>query len=311
MKPRAQLSFVIPVYNGSPTIGTVVERIFEVCRDLDIEIVLINDGSLDDSEQVCRELHRAHPETLTFVHLARNFGEHNAVLAGLSHSTGDVAILDDDGQNPPEEVRRMYDEIRATGQDVIFGRYQVKHHSWLRNVGSRFNDRIANVMLKKPRDLYLSSCKVMNRFLVEEITRYTGAFPYIDGLILRTTSSLGQIDIEHRDRQNARSNYTLRKLFLLWLNMFLNFSIHAVTTVGRAGHGRVRRQPGADGRGRHRQAVLQSGPGGGHPDGVDHRDLFRRCATADTGDDRRVRRTVVPRPVEEPAVRRTLRRGPT
>ena len=225
MKPRAQLSFVIPVYNGSPTIGTVVERIFEVCRDLDIEIVLINDGSLDDSEQVCRELHRAHPETLTFVHLARNFGEHNAVLAGLSHSTGDVAILDDDGQNPPEEVRRMYDEIRATGQDVIFGRYQVKHHSWLRNVGSRFNDRIANVMLKKPRDLYLSSCKVMNRFLVEEITRYTGAFPYIDGLILRTTSSLGQIDIEHRDRQNARSNYTLRKLFLLWLNMFLNFSI--------------------------------------------------------------------------------------
>ena len=99
MKPQAQLSFVIPVYNGSPTIGTVVERILDVYRDLDIEIVLVNDGSHDDSERVCRELRRAHPETLTYVHLARNFGEHNAVLAGLSHSTGDyVAILDDDGQ---------------------------------------------------------------------------------------------------------------------------------------------------------------------------------------------------------------------
>ena len=226
MEPRAQLSFVIPVYNGSPTIGAVVERIVEVYRDLDIEIVLVNDGSPDDSERVCRELHRTHPETVTFVHLARNFGEHNAVMAGLRHSTGDyVAILDDDGQNPPEEVRHMYDEISATKQDVVFGRYQVKHHSWLRNLGSRFNDRIANVMIKKPRGLYLSSCKVMNRFLVEEITRYTGAFPYIDGLILRTTSSLGQIDIKHRGRQDSQSNYTLRKLFLLWLNMFLNFSI--------------------------------------------------------------------------------------
>ena len=99
VKPQAQLSFVIPVYNGSPTIGTVVELILDVYRDLDIEIVLVNDGSHDDSERVCRELRRAHPETLTYVHLARNFGEHNAVLAGLSHSTGDyVAILDDDGQ---------------------------------------------------------------------------------------------------------------------------------------------------------------------------------------------------------------------
>ncbi len=226
MKPRAQLSFVIPVYNGSRTIGAVVERILELYPDLRTEIVLVNDGSPDDSERVCRELQRVHPETVTFVHLARNFGEHNAVLAGLNHSNGDhVAILDDDGQNPPEEVRRMYDEIRSTGQDVVFGRYRVKHHSWLRNVGSGFNDRVANFMLNKPRGLYLSSFKVMNRFLVEEITRYTGAFPYIDGLILRTTSRLGQVDVEHRDREGARSNYPLRKLFLLWLNMFLNFSI--------------------------------------------------------------------------------------
>ncbi len=223
---EVQLSFVIPVYNGSATIGDVVRRIHEVYDDLSIEVVLVNDGSRDETEEVCSRLQASYPTTLSFLHLARNFGEHNAVLAGLNQATGDhVAVLDDDGQNPPEEVRKMYDEAVRQGYDVVFGRYQVKQHNWFRNLGSRFNDRIANHMLKKPRDLYLSSFKVMNRFLVDEITKYEGAFPYIDGLILRATEHLGQVDVEHRSRTDAPSNYTLRTLFLLWLNMFLNFSI--------------------------------------------------------------------------------------
>ena len=226
MKPPAELSFVIPVYNGAKTIGGVVEQIFELYSDLSLEVVLVNDGSVDESEETCRALQEKYPDTLTFVHLARNFGEHNAVLAGLNHAKGDyTAVLDDDGQNPPGEIRRMYDEIRAKNYDVVFGRYRIKHHGLLRNMGSWFNDKVANVLLKKPPDLYLSSFKVMNRFVVEEITRYTGAFPYIDGLILRTTSNLGQIDVEHQERADAHSNYDLRRLFLLWLNVFLNFSI--------------------------------------------------------------------------------------
>jgi undecaprenyl-phosphate 4-deoxy-4-formamido-L-arabinose transferase len=221
-----ELSFVIPVYNGSRTIGAVVERIHDLYADLSFEVVLVNDGSRDDSEQVCRDLAERHPESVTFVHLARNFGEHAAVLAGLNHAAGaHAAVLDDDGQNPPEEVRKLYDEIRAGRRDVVFGRYRVKHHGWLRNLGSRLNDRMANVMLKKPPELYLSSFKIMNRFVVDEITRYQGAFPYIDGLILRATANLGQVDVEHRQRVGSPSGYTLRKLFRLWTNMFLNFSI--------------------------------------------------------------------------------------
>ncbi len=181
---------------------------------------------MDDSESTCRTLHEKYPDAVVFVHLARNFGEHNAVLAGLNQATGEyVAVLDDDGQNPPEEVRSLYDEIRTKGYDAVFGRYRTKHHGFLRNLGSWFNDKVANVLLKKPPDLYLSSFKVMNRFVVDEITRYRGAFPYIDGLILRTTSNLGQIDVDHRARAEAGSNYDLRRLFLLWLNVFLNFSI--------------------------------------------------------------------------------------
>jgi undecaprenyl-phosphate 4-deoxy-4-formamido-L-arabinose transferase len=221
-----ELSFVIPVFNGGRTISRVVGRIHELYADLAFEVILVNDGSTDDSERVCDALVESHPDTVTFLHLARNFGEHNAVLAGLNHARGAyVAVLDDDGQNPPREARRLYEKARTGGYDVVYGRYRVKHHGWLRNLGSRFNDKVANVMLGKPPGLYLSSFKVLNRFTIDQIVRYKGAFPYIDGLILRTTSNLGQIGVEHREREGSSSTYTLGKLIRLWLNMFLNFSM--------------------------------------------------------------------------------------
>jgi undecaprenyl-phosphate 4-deoxy-4-formamido-L-arabinose transferase len=214
------------VYNGSRSIGGVVRQIHDLYADLEFEIILVNDGSRDETEQVCCELHEEFPATVSFMHLARNFGEHAAVLAGLNQAKGAwVAILDDDGQNPPAEVRRLYKAGKARNWDVVYGRYRVKKHGWFRNIGSRFNDHVANIMLRKPPQLYLSSFKVLNRFLVDEITAYKGAFPYIDGLILRATSNLGQIAVEHRARGGSPSGYTLRKLFKLWTNMFLNFSI--------------------------------------------------------------------------------------
>jgi glycosyltransferase involved in cell wall biosynthesis len=221
-----ELSFVIPVYNGAARIGRLVEHIHEVAAGLSFEVVLVNDGSTDESEAVCASLARQHPLTVTFVHLSRNFGEHNAVLAGLNHARGRfVGVLDDDGQNPPEELLRMLRELKARNFDVVYGHYLEKKHSWFRNLGSRFNDRIATWMLHKPADLYLSSFKVMNRFTVAEIVKYRGAFPYIDGLIYRTTRNIGQIPVEHRVSEVGRSRYTLAKLVRLWLNMVLNFSI--------------------------------------------------------------------------------------
>jgi glycosyltransferase involved in cell wall biosynthesis len=220
------LSLVIPVYNGSRTIGPLVERITTVFASTPFEIVLVNDGSEDDSEMVCGKLAEKFPQNVTFVHLSRNFGEHSAVLAGFSYARGRyIAVLDDDGQNPPEEMVPMLQELKRKDYDVVYGHYIDKQHSWFRNAGSRFNDRIATFMLNKPRDLYLSSFKVMNRFLVDEIIKYRGPYPYIDGLIYRTTRNIGQILVEHRANITAPSRYTFRKLVQLWLNMFLNFSI--------------------------------------------------------------------------------------
>ena len=226
MATGPELSLVIPVYNGSRTIGPLVEQTVKIFGSTSVEIVLVNDGSEDDSEKVCAELAKKFPQNVTFVHLSRNFGEHSAVLAGFTQARGRyVAVLDDDGQNPPEEVVRMLDELKRKNYDVVYGHYIEKKHSRFRNLGSRFNDRIATLMLHKPKDLYLSSFKVMNRFLVNEITKYRGPYPYTDGLIYRVTRNIGQIPVEHRASQSGSSRYTLRRLVRLWLNMFLNFSI--------------------------------------------------------------------------------------
>lgn len=225
MSESPELSFIIPVYNAESSIHGLVHRIVDLYTDLNIEIVLVNDGSLDKSEAVCKTLVAQLPSKVRYVHLARNFGEHNAVLAGLHQAQGEyVGILDDDGQNPPEEIRRMLAHLKANNLDVCYGRYIEKQHSWFRNFGSKFNDRMANMMLKKPREIYLSSFKVMNRFAVEQVKIYRGSFPYIDGLIFRATRHIGQIDVQHKESHRP-SNYNLRRLMKLWLNMFLNFSI--------------------------------------------------------------------------------------
>ena len=224
--PKPDLSLVIPVYNGSRTIPQLVERITTVFASMSVEIVLVNDGSEDDSEIVCEALVQKWPAVITLANLSRNFGEHNAVLAGLNYSRGQyVAVLDDDGQNPPEEVMSMLQELKRKRYDVIYGHYIEKQHSWFRNAGSWFNDRIATLMLDKPKDLYLSSFKVMTRFVIDEIIKYHGPFPYIDGLVYRTTRKIGQIPVEHRPNPRGASRYSFRKLVRLWLNMFLNFSI--------------------------------------------------------------------------------------
>jgi glycosyltransferase involved in cell wall biosynthesis len=225
-RETVELSLVIPVYNGSRTIGPLVERIQTIFATKPFDIILVNDGSEDESEMICSELAEKFPQTVAFVHLSRNFGEHSAVLAGLSHARGQyVAVLDDDGQNPPEEIIRMLQELKRKNFDVVYGHYIEKKHSRFRNAGSWFNDRVATFLLQKPKDLYFSSFKVMNRFLVNEIIKYRGPYPYTDGLIYRTTRKIGQIPVEHRASASGPSRYTLRKLVGLWLNMFLNFSI--------------------------------------------------------------------------------------
>ena len=221
------VSIVIPVYNGEETVGKLVQKLIsENSSKFDLEIILINDNSPDGSGDVCRALQRKYQKHIRYFSLSKNVGEHNAVMAGLNKSRGDyVVIMDDDLQNPVGEVEKLITAVLATGNDVVYTFYDKIRQSAFRNLGSWFNDKAANIMLKKPPDLYLSSFKIMNRFIVDEIVKYDLPFPYIDGLILRVTDKIGRVRVEHFERETGKSGYTLRKLILLWLSMFTNFSI--------------------------------------------------------------------------------------
>jgi undecaprenyl-phosphate 4-deoxy-4-formamido-L-arabinose transferase len=221
------VSIVIPVYRGAETIGPLVDLLIDALSvQYRLEIVLVNDCSPDNSEEMCSQLYRKHSLVVKFYSLAKNVGEHNAVMAGLNCSKGEwVVIMDDDFQNPVSEVIKLVNHAVANAYDVVYTYYDKKKHSFFRNAGSWFNDRVATIMLNKPAKLYLSSFKVVNRFLVGEIVKYTLPYPYIDGLILRTTSNIGTIKVEHCGRAVGRSGYTMRKLVSLWMNMFTNFSI--------------------------------------------------------------------------------------
>jgi len=237
-----KLSFVIPCYHSAATVGAVVEEIERTCEglscgsgtDVDYEIILVNDGSGDDTWEVIRSLAETHAEVVS-IDLARNFGQHAALMAGLKETRGDIVVcLDDDGQTPADEAGKLIAAVEA-GADAAYARYANKQHSLFRNFGSFLNEKMAAVMLGKPRDLTVSSYFAVRRFVVDEMLRYHGSYPYVIGLVLRSTDRIVNVDVTHRKRESGRSGYTLVKLIALWMNGFTAFSIKPLRVATLAG----------------------------------------------------------------------------
>lgn len=223
---RVGLSIVIPVYRGAATIARLVDALSELHPAGGLEIVLVNDGSPDDSGDICRALLPGARVPLVYIEHARNFGEHNAVMTGLRRARGDfVVTMDDDLQNPPEEVIRLYDHASRGQWDVVYTRYAAKRHDGWRNLGSRFANAVADRLLDKPKGLYLSSFRCMSALVVQAVTRYSGPYPYVDGLIMQVTQRIDSIEVRHLPRTEGRSNYNLRRLVRLWLNLATSFSL--------------------------------------------------------------------------------------
>ncbi len=232
-----KVSFVIPCYRSELTLGHVVEEIRAVMTQLSAyryEIVLINDCSPDDTLGVIRGLCETY-DNITGISLARNFGQHAALMAGFRHVTGDIVIcLDDDGQTPAGDVGKFLAEIEA-GRDVVYARYLNKQHTAFRNFGSKINEIMTRFMLGKPKELYISSYFAAKRYVIDEVVRYENSYPYVIGLVLRTTKNICNVDVKHRQRETGHSGYTMKKLFGLWFNGFTAFSIQPLrfaTMVG-------------------------------------------------------------------------------
>lgn len=221
-----KVSFVIPCYRSALTIGNVVQEIKDTMRTLtqyEYEIILVNDCSPDDTFEVIRRLCKEN-DNICGVDLAKNFGQHGALMAGFHQVKGDILVcLDDDGQTPANEVGKLLAEIE-NGQDVVYASYAHKKHSLFRNFGSWMNEKMAQFLLGKPKELIVSSYFAARRFIVDEMLRYENAYPYVIGLVLRSTKRIVNVPVQHREREVGTSGYTLGKLLGLWFNGFTAFS---------------------------------------------------------------------------------------
>lgn len=221
------VSFVIPCYRSEHTVGHVVAEICETMKGLeqyDLEIILVNDCSPDGTwaaiRRLCQEDNR-----IRGINFARNFGQHAALMAGMRQSVGEyVVCLDDDGQTPADEVGKLLEKLEE-GYDAVYASYAHKQHSLFRNLGSKVNELMTRIMLEKPRELYISSYFAVQRFVVEDMIHYENSYPYVIGLVLRATKNITNVEVNHREREEGSSGYTLKKLLGLWFNGFTAFSV--------------------------------------------------------------------------------------
>jgi undecaprenyl-phosphate 4-deoxy-4-formamido-L-arabinose transferase len=220
------LSVVIPVYRSAAMLRELTGRLRAVldATGLDYEIVFVEDGSPDQSWQVLRQIQAAHPERVVAIELMRNFGQHNALMCGFRHARGEyVVTMDDDLQNPPEELPRLLAAIRTGELDLVYGRYQSKEHGGWRNLGSALVNRFYRLVFKS--GVTVTSFRIIRRQVLDSIFAYSLNYTFIDGLLAWNTQRIGQVPVAHHPRRTGRSGYSLSKLAVLALNLFTNFSL--------------------------------------------------------------------------------------
>jgi undecaprenyl-phosphate 4-deoxy-4-formamido-L-arabinose transferase len=222
------ISFVIPCYGSEKTIEGVIAEIEAVVSErtgYDYEIICVNDCSPDGVLDVIKRLAESNPKIIA-IDLAKNMGKHAAIMAGCSLVRGEYGVnLDDDGQCPMDRLWDLIDALDG-GADVAIAKYPRKKQSAFKNFGSNINAAMSRWLLGRPKGLQFENFSANKRFIIDEIVKCRSPFPYGEGLILRTTSNIVNVEMEERERADGRTgNYTFRKSLSLWLNGFTAFSV--------------------------------------------------------------------------------------
>ena len=225
-----QVSVVIPVFQSENIIPVLASRLIDVLiyvcgNEKNCEIIFVSDNSPDQSwaeiQKVC-----ATNKCVKGIRLRVNAGQHNAIMAGLRAARGEIVVtMDDDLQHSPDDLPALVNKIRD-GSDVVFAKFQERKHPRWKIFGSRLNDIAASLLLSKPSGLYLSPFRAIRGSITREVIKYSGPFPYIDGLILRITDNIESIDVDHHERYCGEGGYGFRKSMSLWMKMATGFSIY-------------------------------------------------------------------------------------
>ena len=233
-----EVSIVVPVYRSERILPELVQQVGAAMDQAGMsgrfELILVNDASPDNSWSAIRNIAPMFP-FVKAICLAKNVGQHNATMAGLKEAAGQiVVIMDDDLQHPPQTIMTLVAAVQS-GNDVCYTQYIGRRHPLWKRLGSWFNDRVATFLLGKPRGLYLSSYKALCSRVVQEMIRYDGPYPYLDGLILDATQSIISVPVNHQSRHAGEGNYGLRRSISLWLKMATSFSIVPLRIASLAG----------------------------------------------------------------------------
>ena len=228
------ISIVVPVYNSGEILLELNRQVAEALEGIAYELILVNDCSPDKSWEVISRL-VSKDERVIGINLRKNSGQDNALMAGLNHCSGEyVVIMDDDLQHSPHDILLLVEQCRV-GFDVCYANFTRKRQKWWKNAGSWLNGRLAEILIDKPAHIYLSPFEAIRYEVVEEIVKYSGPYPYVQGLILRVTTNITQVQVEHHERYAGMGNFNFIRSVTVFIKHATTFSIvplRAASLVG-------------------------------------------------------------------------------
>lgn len=226
---QGSISVVVPVYNSESSLEhfykALSKELMKICDDY--EIIMVDDGSLDNSYEQMEVLHTI-DSRVKIIKLDGNFGQQNALMCGFHYSTGEyIVTLDDDLQHPPEEIHKLYKKIEE-GYDVVYGIPIIKQHSVYRKMGSKMTDYLFNKICLKPKNIKISSFRIIRKNIISEIIKDKTSFVYISAITFKNTKNISNVEVNHNVRKYGKSNYDFYKLLKLFIKLYLYYSNHKI-----------------------------------------------------------------------------------
>lgn len=231
-------SIIVPVYRSKESLTILIDRISELfskqLAEKSYELIFVNDSPFD--KETCRvldELYKQFPDTVVVIELTRNFGQQSAVLCGIAKSSGEYIItMDDDMQHDPFDIPKL---LEKQTNDIVIAKFKNKKHSFFKRTTSSIKGYFDHIILGKPRNIKLTSFRLFNRIIADNILKIQTPYPFIPALLFSVSNNIVNVEVPHFAREEGRSHYTFLKMIKLFANLLINNSSLLLRYIGYLG----------------------------------------------------------------------------